>query len=532
MSVALVNRGKNLSFIICQKNLVVSGKKVMGIFGDIIKDTLKKVTDVGSIAKDEINDVGSKINPGNISKGVDYYAYLSSGTFSITFEKPGETYSIGFVSLGAVGAMQQGSFQISESDIGFSEHTGRFQWTAYQNGQKLVNHYAEIAPSTGNLGDSDMNNMMGTPSVIDSDYAMSFGFYDAGSATGLPATNEDQFYVYLTEKYSDWMGDLARVMPSILTKPFGVFALPGAHDSGMFDSSTYKSIVKNPINAETLTSALNQWIPTLGGVLASYSILYIGLITAFTQKDNITTMLDLGIRYFDFRPGYCYKNLAPGIYHQHNFIPGYSYENFLTDILNWLKNHPSEIVVVSLKFDGFANDSMKPSASDLDQIARNTRDSIDTSIQFGDKNSLDTNYGNLIESKQQLIFLNELDLPSDAKPYDSYSDGSYATTNVSTILKSLEDMPKNLPKTYDYTILQLQGTVSNIHSILVSSGMTRSECSSPLLSTKAKFDSITYPWLIANVPNDFKKTKLIVFLNDFADNALVSHSIEVTRQRI
>lgn len=257
-----------------------------------------------------------------------------------------------------------------------------------------------------------------------------------------------------------------------------------------------------------------------------------GLITAFTQKDNITTMLDLGIRYFDFRPGYCYMKLASGIYHQHNFIPGYGYENFLTDILNWLKSHPKEIVAVSLKFDGFANASMKPTNTYLDQVARSTRDSVDLKIQFGDKNSLNTNYGDLLKNNQRLIFLNVVNWANDASPYDSYSDDRYATTNVSTIISALEDMSENFPASYDYTVLQLQGTASNIKSVLLSSGVTLSDTSSPLLSTKAKFDRSTYPWLIKNVPSRFPKTKLIVFLNDFADNALVDHSIEVTRQRV
>ena len=55
---------------------------------------------------------------------------------------------------------------------------------------------------------------------------------------------------------------------------------------------------------------------------------------------------------------------------------------------------------------------------------------------------------------------------------------------------------------------------------------------SPLMSTKAVFDNSTYPWLANNALGNFSANCLLVLLNDFVDNALVKHAIEITRKRI
>lgn len=92
----------------------------------------------------------------------------------------------------------------------------------------LQARYAEIAPSTGNLGDLNMKNMLQTPSIVENDYAISYGFYDAGIG------ENHQAYMYVTDNYSNWMGDLMNVELELKNKPFGTFVLPGSHDAGMF----------------------------------------------------------------------------------------------------------------------------------------------------------------------------------------------------------------------------------------------------------------------------------------------------------
>lgn len=464
-----------------------------------------------------------------ISKGVDYYAYLSGSPFNVKFQIPSDWGNgVKGVSFSAAERMGSGNFQITEEDIGMLDHTGRYQWTAYQNSNSLGSRYVDIAPSTGNMGSTNMGNMLQTPSHISSNYALSYGFYDSGPGWG-SLTNQDQSYVYITDNYSNWMGDLARAMPAILDKPLSTFSLVGAHDAGMFDMTCAQSLLHNA-----------TFLGLLGGLLGfavtdlSASVIMRGIINfAVTQKDNVPTMLDLGVRYFDFRPGYCYPRINNNLYHQHKFIPGYPYASFLNDVLYWLKEHPNEIVVVSANFQGFYSDEMKPTVDTLNTYLNNALAATGTqgSIIPGDKHDMQTSVRSLIAAKKRLIFLNQVGASNDATKYDSYSD-SYQTTDVNTIIAALNGMTSSGQNSADYTVLQLQGTATATGGGIFTSVATMSDASSPLMSTKPGFDHSTYPWLQQHVASKFQRDKLIIFLNDFADNALVNYGIGITKQRM
>jgi len=455
-----------------------------------------------------------------ISKGIDYYAYLGADSFKVDFSKPKQTYSDTQVE-----TMFSGNCQISESDIGLTEHTGRFQWTAYQNNTSIANRYAEIAPLTGNLGNSNMGNMMQTPSLFTSNYALSYGFYDSGPGLG-SLTNQDQSYVYVTPPVSQWMTDLLVSNPALSDAKFSVFALPGAHDSGMFSTAMYSVMEKNSIFIGILGSTLG--IKTVDNAVMNRAIINLSV----TQKDNITNMLNLGVRYFDFRPGYTYDNITPGIYHEHNFIPGYDYPSFLNDVLTWLASNPKEFVVVNLNFQGFAQDSMKPSVDTLNQgIVKAQQDTHTQDIKLGDATALNQKIGDLLKSNTRLIFLNQIGSSTDAQKYDSYND-SYNTTDVNNILTALNGMQSTPQNGAVYTVLQLQGTATGTGGGIFASIATMSDASSPLMSTKAMFDHSTYPWLQNNAVSKFSPNYLLVFLNDFVDNALASYAKSITAQRL
>jgi hypothetical protein len=333
------------------------------------------------------------------------------------------------------------------------------------------------------------------------------------------------------------MGNLATNMASALTsQPFSVFALPGAHDSGMFDTTCVNEIL-------TETAFLSALAPAVGWELAALQLLGHSDILrsvinlAFTQKDTITNMLNLGVRYFDFRPGYCITSLGLGsLYHQHNFIPGYPYSNFLNDILSWLSTHSGEIVVVNLNVNGFASDGMQPSLDVLSQAfvtAQQNTNTTQTIVQ-GNKNDLETTYANLLLANKRLIFLNQLKrigATDDALKYDSYDKSAYTTTDVNNILKALNGMTKSGQEGNDYTVLELQGTASGLGGGTFSSIVTLSDASSPLMSTKPGFDNLTYTWLLNNVPNSLSANQLVGFLNDFCDNALATYASGITAIR-
>jgi hypothetical protein len=468
------------------------------------------------------------------TKGIDYYAFLDNDNFGVSFYAPGLTP----VSYRSYASMSKGNFQIFE---------GKFAWEVIKD-RVLTRRFAEINPFAGNLLRSNLKNMMSTQSIIAPDSALSYGFYDCGIRTlANSLTNQDQSYVYLTGNYSEWMKDLANKHPEFLDRPLNVLALPGAHDAGMFETFNFKHLLGNEDFLDKLSSRLAYPLMRESKDIYGYDITdYVERIvinTACTQKDDISTMLDLGVRYFDFRPGYCYwslrevPELGNKIFHQHSFIPGHLFYDFLCDILKWLATHPAEIVVVNLNFQGFEEPSMKPSIDDLMKLVRNVQlNTITRNTAIGGKDDLSVPIKLLLNENRRLIFLNQINAVSDARKYDSYND-SYATTDVNKILTALNGMQRHPPKDDAYTVLQLQGTATADLTVCSTSILDvispgSSDAMSPLMSTKAIFDNSTYPWLANNVPRKFLPNSLLVFLNDFVDNALVKHAIDITRKRI
>lgn len=471
------------------------------------------------------------------SKGVDFYAYLDNGGpqalgFGCVFSKPvdwgGGTKQYRL----PAGSMQRGNLQIAENDIGLFEHTGRYRWEAFQMGTSLASRYAEIAPSTGNLGSTNLGSLLGQRSLLGEGWGLSYGFYDAGPGFG-SLTNQDQSYVYLTTSKVNWMADLVRgAGASVGDKPFSAFVLPGAHDAGMFDPTCAAGLVKNAAFLALLAPVIGWTVAALS-LLAPSVILRALINLSFTQKDNVTGMLNMGVRYFDYRPGYSVLGGYPaGIYHQHNFVPGYPYDAFLRDVLAWLSAHPGEIVVVSANFQGLASDSMKPTVDVLNATLAAARQATGTtgSIVPGDRSDLGRSYNQLLAARKRLIFLNQVGAANDASKYDSYSD-AYQTTDVQVILDALNGMDRNRQGSYDYTVLQLQGTATGTGGGIFASIATQSDATSPLMSTKPGFDNRTYPWVEQNVVPRFRADKLMVLLNDFADNVMAANASTLTYQR-
>jgi hypothetical protein len=174
-------------------------------------------------------------------------------------------------------------------------------------------------------------------------------------------------------------------------------------------------------------------------------------------------MLNLGCRYFDFRPGYApsqISSFATGIYHEHTVLPGYPFQNFLTDVLNWLIQNSTEIVVIGANNQGFEQSNMTPSEQVLENILAQVQQATNSSIVIGTAKDLNTSYGSLLEANKRLIFLNQIGDWYPAKKYDSYSDSAYATTKPQSIIGALNQITSAEQVGSDYTILQLQGTAT------------------------------------------------------------------------
>lgn len=467
-----------------------------------------------------------------VSKGVDYYTYVGDPEYQISVTGP----KVGGVCSPAQNYAHQ-NLQIQSHNI--HGWTGKLNWEAFAGASSVEAGDAEINTLTGNLEGGTMSHLLNTPSSVGNGYALSYGFYDAGSGHGTHLTNQDQLYVYLTDNHSQWMGTLAATDPHAMSAPFYKFVLPGAHDAGMFTLSTVNAILQSAY-ADALLISLSQ-IPIIGPLIG---ILSIGqaprVITnlALTQKDDIRTMLNLGIRYFDFRPGTLYSKLLPFDlgkpvrYHQHKLVPGYGYVPFLEDVLRWLSLNPTEIVVVNANKQGFAEHTMIPSAQDLLDDLNTAMNSVQLPVELGigDKSSLGKTYADLVSSNTRLILLNEIS--STISKYDSYNVEAYATLDPAPIIGRFEGMSTAGQQGNDYTVLQLQGTATGVIDVIPPSVATLSDASSPLMSTKAKFDIATVPWLLANVTQNLTAPQPIVILNDFADNCMTEAAIALTKTRL
>jgi hypothetical protein len=519
--------------------------EVVKVVDETISKVDKKVTEVVKAVDEEVERTSKRLSDGlSTSKEVDYFVYLSGQSFKVKVSSPKksqDTFSFKPKN-NLVGQMQTGNRKIEMSDINVTEElSGKFEIEASKDNSLLLQKYAEIIPSTGGLNGSNMGNMLETTSIIENDFAVSYGFYDAGVG------EKHQAYMYVTDNYSNWMAQLIREMPELESQPFGTFVLPGSHDAGMFTGICSDEEAKDFINKlpdYVFYSSLFKDALKINTSIARRIIINF----AYTQKDNIETQLKLGIRYFDFRPGY-----NAGFYrtdtdytlrHQHACIPGYEFENFLGDVVSFLKTHEKEIVVVSVNYSGFLQDDMEPTQNKIDQVIKDVFEKHNSDIIPGKINDLKKTVQELLNTKTRLIFLYEKDNKDCCRnSYDTYdpkrSEGDencyYITDDVNQITTALEltfNHPKpKVSQEKDWTILQLQGTCNATLDGVKNAILTLSDASSPLLSTKARFDYKTYDWVSSHASSRCGNN-LLVLLNDFVDNALVSHAMAITRQRL
>ncbi len=487
----------------------------------------------------------SVINP---SKGVEYYTFNAKKDFTVSFKAPtdlGLSHSVYNYETDTV-KMQYQKVEISEIDVSILKHTGTFRWDVNdKNGDSVEHKFVEIAPLTGNIGNTNIEKTLDQNVIIDNDYIISYGFYDASSGHFSALTNHDQSYVYVTPPLKNWMGDCIAQNAKFGDFPFTAFVLPGSHDSGMYNNDQANALIQDKEYTNFLTG--NK----LGADYLDTIIQFYGedaiIGSSMTQKDDITQQLSMGIRYFDIRPGFCayadsfeipssvddaLKNPIKNLYHQHKIVPGKNFDQILKQALNWLDENPTEIIVISLNFQGIDMGAIIPCTKFLDAYIKKVAENANSKVNSTDKSDLtnQTSYNQLISENKRLIFLNQLKEDDDASKYDSYSK-DYETTDVNNIIKALKSMTKEGQEACDYTVLQLQGTANAVISNDIDTSIGISHLSSPLMSTKAMFDNATYPWIDENVANNFHKSKLLVLLNDFADNALAYKAKNISTSR-
>jgi hypothetical protein len=476
------------------------------------------------------------------SKGLDVYGYTVLQAQQVLFKltEPGAD-SANTYTLSQLKKLFNRHLEV-DSDLPF-HLKGDYSFSVADVASKSC----EINSVTGNISDSDMNDMLSNQQCVINDTAiMSYGFYDAGSGYGdQDYTSHHQNYVYVSDPHRpSWMANLVAANSDLGDKPFSTFVLPGAHDAGM-NTDTYLDDVANNASAVAIAGGILAYtlalpLAVIMTVLAPFTAIQIKQLLinlSLTQKDTISNMMNMGTRYFDFRPGYngdvkgIKVSNRKGLFHQHTVIPGMAFDDFLTEVVTWLDANQGEIVVVSLGFSGFKDDDMKPTADVLTKAIDAAVANSKTGLKTGNVSDASSTYNTLIENKTRLLFFNNGVGVNDATKDDSYTDDANISLVPDGILAELGKMTSSPKNGEDYTVLQLQGTASGVSDIWPKLALCSSAASSPLLMTKAYFDNQTYQWCKASL-SYFDKDYPLVVLNDFVDPALSNIAEQATLDRL
>ncbi|KAK5123768.1 hypothetical protein LTR85_002404 [Meristemomyces frigidus] len=484
------------------------------------------------------------------SKGIDCYSYIPSSlaaAYEVHFEVPGDSFTHSNEDNFTKRHVEVESSKINGRDhlasiYGIGHVVGRFQWTVYRDGVEVASSFNNINALTGNLaaGSMMLSTQLFTPIKTD-DAIITYGFYDAGHGeAGL--TNHDQCWVFIAPiTLQSWLGDIAPPGSGEEAKPFSRLCLVCPHDNGM-NTMQNVDLVLQSLDEGALGELRNhfphlKWFNHLPDSALIHMLPNIVYGVSVTQKKTITIMLELGARYFEFRPAYLLplferpSKLENKLYFQHACIPGMAFDNFLEEQVSFLDSHPTEICVVHIRHDNIPSECRLPTDDELDSIFdQSCAGATSAPLKWGGSELLQQRISALRESGSRLIVLRNAD------KYDSWTSEAYATLTADPILKRFETMTtegQSRPESGDLTILQCQATSQSIKEVLVYSVLTSNAATSCLTSTKADLDRQTLPWVRTNLNQRLKaEGKLCVLLNDFIDGATTETGVEVSRERL
>lgn len=481
------------------------------------------------------------------SKGLSIYSYISphltQHQYNVEFSVPGPD---GIIVNGVNDNFTVKSLEMESKHIhGIANYTGKFQWRVLRDGEEVASAYNMINTFTGNLEGGKMISTQHFSPVILDNSIVTYGFYDAGHGeAGL--TNRDQCYVTVCPlENRSWMGNIAPPGSPEADLPFSRFVLPAPHDNGMNTMENASAVLKgvSPSHMPYLKELFPhlQFFNHLPDTAIAHMLPNIVYGTSVTQKKPISTMLDLGARYFEFRPARLLplfqeiSSLPNQFYFQHACIPGLPFVDFLNAQVQFLDANPTEIVVIHIRYDNIPAACAKPTDAELNDLlttafsqARNENQS-NPLTWTADPSAFHTPISTLRQNNTRLILLHM------ANKYDSWSAHSYATLSSTPIIASFENMStddqlKSIPSAP--TILQCQATSQSIREVLVYSVVASNAATSCLTSTKAMGDMRTLPWIKEHVNKRLRAERTVVVMNDFIDGATCDTCIEVSKERL
>lgn len=466
------------------------------------------------------------------SKGIQCYSYIAVPGCEIEFSVPGSNLVKNQLRQFSNDHLEVDKAHI-KSPFSFN---GTFAFKVSQNGQQLADESLNINVLSGDLEGGSMKSMENQLSIVTPNVIVNYGFYDAGpGVAGLPSSN--QCYVTVTPNYSSWMHDVAPPGSPQADKPFTKMFLPAAHDIGMNSMAEASAVIQSPALVEVM-KGISPVFAAIAGMMTHEAVMHIapnivrGL--AITQKDTLPTVLSIGARYFEFRPAYLHnvirkdKPIPDVLYFSHSAIPGMPYAQFLHDCVQFLIDHPDEIIVTQLRWDGVPNECARPSDEDLTNYINTALAPSNGSLASGGLNDMLTqSISQLRSQKKRLIIF------SNADSFSTYTDAGNATLGPGPLVAEFEALASNPGQAQGrpFTNLQCQATATNIKDVVVYSVLAANADNSCMLATKAVCDNQTLPWIMGN-GGRLEGGELVVCMNDFFDGATADVAVEWSRKRL
>jgi len=469
-----------------------------------------------------------------MGKGVQVYTYIAVPGCRVELSVPKQT-----VVKEELNVFANDELRVQLRNIpGVLSKTGRFAFKVTHNESQITEQWVDVNALTGGVEQGTLKTIAATPSVFSDDIVVTYGFYRAGHGEeGLPDSH--QCYVYVVPNHGNWMGSVAPVGSPQAEKPFACLAIPAAHDIGMNSMKTCDALLQHAGAAVVTTLLPNH--PDLkkiadkvsSGAVMSLAPNIIASL-AVTQKDSVDAILQIGARYFEFRPAHCHKDILPvsplpdKLYFQHSAIPGLPYEEFLHDVVQFLLAHPAEIIIVQLRWDGVPAECARPSDQELNDYLHTALALSNGSIESGNLDDLlHASIAQLRNDRKRLITFSNVDSLS------TYTDTANATLNGDSIVAEFQNVlkPDNEAAKPFINIL-CQATASDIPGVVAYSVLAADASTSCLLSTKAICDSKTLTWIRSNVIRVCRAGEPVMVMNDFFDGATADVAVALSRERL
>jgi hypothetical protein len=467
------------------------------------------------------------------SKGVQVYCYICVPGCQVDFTVPGQT-----ITKTDLGRWTSDHLEVDKAHIhGAFSFTGQFSFKVTRNGQELTSQWVDINTMTGNLEKGTMKSMADQTSFVTNELIVTYLFYDAGHGeAGLP--NAHQCLVTVSPNAANWQGEVAPPGTDKAGKPFRKFVLPAAHDIGMNSMETPDAVIQSAGKPfvtlmKQSSNAFNKLADnaTSGVIAAIAPNIIAGL--AVTQKDTLDVVLTIGARYFEFRPAHIHARLREyncvpdSLYFTHGPIPGMLYDKFLHDLVAFLMAHPTEIVVVQLRWDGVPAECAHPSDDELNKASSEALQQANGSINIGNLDDMQNqSIESLRNSGKRLILLNSVD------SFSTYTDEGNATLNGDSIIQEYESLSTDKQNGHAFTNIQCQATASNIRDVVIYSALSADVSNSCLMATKPICDSKTLPWIRQHALEKLQADQLVLIMNDFFDGATADVGIDLSRRRL